>query len=50
MKNGDLTMNLLVDAVVFLEITYTPEPSNRSTVDSQSTDSDASTFTSKETE
>jgi hypothetical protein len=50
MKNGDLTMNLRVDAVVFLEITYTPEASNRSIVDSQSTDPDASAFTSKERE
>jgi hypothetical protein len=49
-KNGDLTMNLLVDTVVSLEITYTPEASNRSIVDSQSTDSDASAFTSKENE
>jgi hypothetical protein len=50
LKNGDLTMNLLADAVVFLQITYTPEAWNRSIVDSQSTDSDASVFASEQNE
>jgi hypothetical protein len=45
LQNGDLTTNLLGDAAVFLEIIYAPEASNRSIVDSQSTE-----FACKETE